>query len=74
MRNERAGLALSRAATSPAVLRAHLDFRAHRDPLDLLSQCVGQELIALVPAVEAHLLPEKARGDPMRMGLGAWSK
>jgi hypothetical protein len=45
--------------------RAHpdLDLRADAQPLDVLPQGVGQELVPLVAAVEPDLLAEQARRD-----------
>ena len=45
--------------------RAHadLDLRAHPDPLHERSERIGEEAIALVAAVEAHLVAEQACGD-----------
>ena len=39
------------------------DFRTDRHPLDEAAEGLGQKRIAFVTAVEAHLVPEQARGD-----------
>ena len=52
--------------------RAHADLHlgAHRHPLHVPAERVGQEAVAFVPAVEAHLLSEQARRDPDADGSG----
>ena len=44
--------------------QADVDLRAHRHPLDERAQGLGEEGIALVPAVVAHLGPEETGRDP----------
>src|SRR5258708_5992169 len=59
------------AATVLGDTKTHLDFRTHRHPRDERAERLGEEGVALVSAVVAHLLAEQQDETPRRIFWGS---